>query len=156
MHDGAFDEFPFDVEKVAHAAVGVRGLPGVGTGAEGDVREVEESVVVSLEVVGFGVGVGVDEGDAGADGFGLAVEVGEVAELGGGGGHGVAHLSHAYYDEVDVALAVGGDEAAVEGEVGGVVGVAGQGLQGDGLEVVEEGGFECGVRFLREGLEYLG
>ena len=156
LQDVAFDEFPFDVEIIAHGAGGMGGLPCAGTGAEGDVGEVEEAVVVGSEEVELGVGGGVDEGDACADGFELVVEVGKVAKLCGGGSHGIPHRGHADDDKVDVALAVGGDESAVEGEVSRVVGVAYKGLQGNGFELVDEGGFEGGVGLLREGLEDLG
>ena len=156
LQDGAFDKFPFDVEEVAHGAVGMGGLPGALAGEQGDVREVEKAVVLRFETVYLGVGVRVDEGDAGADGFAVAAEVGEVAQLRCRRGHGIAHGCHADDDEVYVSLAVGGDEAAVEGEVPGAVGVADKGLQGDGVVLVEEGGLEACVRLLGERLEDVG
>ena len=157
LSDGAFEEFPFNVEEVAEGGVGARGLPAVVVAAEGDMRELEEVMVMGFEVVDFLFGEGVDEGDASTYGFsGGGVEVWEVAELGSCGGEGIAHGCHADNDEVNIALAVGVDKAAVEG-VGFAVGaVAYEELLSDGFEGVDDGGLKAGVGFLGEGLEQAG
>ncbi len=75
--------------------------------------------------------------------------------MGSGGGEGEAHGCHADNDEVDISRAVGGEEVAVEGEVGGIGRGADEGLTGNGFVAVDDGGFEAGVRFLRQGAEHL-
>ena len=69
--DSALEELPFDVEEVAILLVGTRGLPAVDIGAEGDVGEVEEGLALGAEALELDVGIGVDEGDAGAERMGV-------------------------------------------------------------------------------------
>ena len=78
-----------------------------------------------------------------------------MAYLCRGGGEGGAHGGHANDDEVDEAVAVGGEEQAVEGEVVGDGGVAYEGLARDVFVAVDDGGFEVGVRLLWKGAEQL-
>ena len=154
--DSALEELPFDVEEVAILFVGTRGLPAVDIGAEGDVGEVEEGLALGAEALELDVGIGVDEGDAGAERMGVGGgEVGEVAKLGGGVGKGKAHGRHADDDKVYEAGAVGSEQEPVEGEVVGAVALRDKGLPGDGLVDVDHVGLEGGVGLLRKGAEQL-
>jgi len=144
--DRAVEELELDVEEVAIGGVGSGRLPPAVVGAEGDVGELEEAGIAGFEEVDFLLGEGVDEGDAGAERpSGVGVEVGIVAELCGGRGKGETHGGDAYDDEVDAAVAVGREEEAVEGEVSAVGTGTDECLAGDGLETVDNGGFETGV-----------
>ena len=154
--DSALEELPFDVEEVAILFVGTRGLPAVDIGAEGDVGEVEEGLALGAEALELDVGIGVDEGDAGAERMGVGGgEVGEVAKLGGGVGKGKAHGRHADDDKVYEAGAVGSEKKTVEGEMVGAVALRDEGLPGDGLVDVDHVGLEGGVGLLRKGAEQL-
>jgi hypothetical protein len=131
--------------------------PGTGLLYIADMREVEDAGIGGFETIHQLVGTGVDKGDAGADGTGCGlVEIGEVAQLGSGGGESIAHGGHADNHKMHKTVAADGDKTAVEGEGVVVVDVAHQELLGERFVRIDNGGFETVVRLLLKGVEEKG